>query len=156
MKISKILTITAVALALSMNNFGISKAMAKDSADFKVAVVDLQKIVESSPEINALKVDRKNKIDDLAKFVDNARAAVAKETNDAKKKSLEDGYNKELNTRKDALDRDYAQKLSDVDKDITALIKSKAKALNYDLVLTRSTVLDGGDDITADIIKQLK
>ena len=54
MRISKFLTIAAIALALTTNNY--SKAQAA-TTDFKVAVVDIQKIVESSPEIAALMKD---------------------------------------------------------------------------------------------------
>jgi len=150
---SKFLAITAMTFALSMNNFAISGAWAKDS---NIAVVDVQKVVESSPEINALKIDGKNKLDDLASFAEKARADVAKETNATNKKTLEDGYNKELNVRKVALDQEYTKKLLDIDKNITSIIKTKAKASGYNLVLVKSSVLDGGTDITADIIKELK
>ena len=155
MRISKFLTIAAIALALTTNNYATAQA-ATSATEFKVAVVDIQKIVESSPEIAALKIDRKNKLDDLMKFVENARTAVSKETVDAKKKALEDSYNKELNVKKEAIDQDYAKKLTDIDKNITALIKAKAKEQSFNLVLTRNTVLDGGVDITEDIIKNLK
>lgn len=153
-KTSKILTITALALALglSTNNF----VSAKAHADFNVAVVDVQKIVESSPQINALKTEQGNKINGLAEFVEKARADVAKQTDDNKKKALEESYNKELNTRKQAIDQEFAKKLSEIDKSVTATIKAKAKAANYDLVLVKSSVLDGGTDITNEIVKSLK
>ena len=86
MKTSKILTITAIAFALSMNNFATAKGLQKSSSHFKVAVVDVQKVVESSPKISALKVDRKNKLDDLGKFVEKAKADVAKETDVKRRK----------------------------------------------------------------------
>lgn len=147
----KFLAITAVAVTLLMNSFIMPEAWAKDS---NFAVVDVQKVVESSPEINALKVDRQNKLNDLQSFVEKAKADVLKETNVSRKTTLEDGYNKELNLRKDTIDKDYVKKISDVDKSITTLIKTKAS--NYDLVLTKSSVLTGGTDITAEIIKGLK
>lgn len=156
MKISKFLTVTAIALTLSTNNFTMSKAMVSDAADFKVAVVDIQKIVESSPEIAVLRADRKSKLDELGKFVESARTAVAKETAAAKKKALEEGYNKELNLKKADIDKDYATKLTTIDKNITAIIKAKSKELTFDLVLTTSSVLDGGVNITDEIIKSLK
>lgn len=154
MKTSKILTIAAIAFALSMNNFVMAKDLSKTPTGFNIAVVDVQKIVENSPAINAIKVERKNKFDELAKFVEKAKADVAKETNVSKKKTLEDGYNKELNVRKDAIDKEYVQKLSEVDKSITALINTKSS--NCDLVLTKSSVIKGGVDITEEILKELK
>lgn len=153
MKTSKILTLTAVALTLSINNFAISATWPKSN---NIAVVDVQKIIESSPEITALKIDGKNKLNDLASFAEKARAEVAKETNATNKKTLEDSYNKELNIRKVALDQEYTKKLSDIDKNITSIIKTKAKSSGYSLVLVKSSVIDGGTDITNEIIKDLK
>lgn len=86
--------------------------------------------------------------------MEKARADVAKETNATKKKTLEDNYTKELNQRKEALDKEYIKKISDVDKDITALINSKTS--DYDLVLKKSSVIEGETDVTNEIIKWLK
>jgi len=151
-KISKILTIGAVtfALCLSVNNF----ASAKDSASFNVAVVDLQKIVVSSPQINALKVEEKKKMDDLVAFVEKANADLANEKNDVKKKAIEEGYNKELNIKKADIDKEYIKKMSEIDKNISDIIN--AKSVNYDLVLTKTSVIKGGVDITNEVIKALK
>lgn len=150
---SKFLAIGAVAcvLALSTNNYA---SAAKAPAGFKVAVVDIQKVVENSPQINALKTEQKNKITDLVTFVENAKASVSKETNEAKKKSLEEGYNKELNAKKAEIDKDFAKKLTEIDTSIKFIIKGKAAG--YDLVLTKSSVIEGGDDITSEVIKALK
>ena len=47
-------------------------------------------------------------------------------------------------------------KLQAIDKSITATIAQEAKAQNYNLVLSKSSVLYGGDDITASIAKNVK
>lgn len=166
MKMSKAIMITAVTLALSLNNFASAQnapqvqskngAVKKTAPCFNVAIVDVPKLVEASPKMNALKKERKNKIDELAKFVETARTNLSKETNDAKRKSMEENYNKEINAKKDEIDKDYVKKLQTVDKEVTAIIKAKAKAAKYDLVLTKNSVLDGGTDITSQIIKELK
>lgn len=150
----KFLTIGAVAFALglSMNNFASSKV----PANFNVAVVDVQKIVSSSAQVNTLKAEQKAKIDELVKFVEAAKADLAKEQNETKKKALEDKYNKELNAKKETIDKEYAKKLSTIDKDITDTIKNKANTENYDLVLSKSIVLVGGTDITNEIINAVK
>jgi len=151
-KISRVLTVSLMTfvLGLSANNF----ASAKGSAGFSVAVVDVQKIVENSPQISALKTEQKNKITGLANFVEKAKADVAKQTDATKKKELEENYNKELNTKKAAIDKDAATKLVEFDKSVRAIIK--VKSADYDLVLTKGTVLEGGTDITNEIIKELK
>jgi outer membrane protein len=121
-----------------------------------VAVVDVTKIVASSSQITDLKNERQAKLNDLNSFVEKARADVAKEKKADKKKALEDSYNKELAAKKEALDKDYAQRVSDIDKNITGIIRAKAKALKYDLVLTKTSVLYGGTDITSEILKNIK
>jgi len=140
----------ACALGLSANNF----ASAKPASDYKVAVVDVQKIVESSPQISALKTEQKNKLQGLAAFVEKAKADVAKQTDETKKKALEESYNKELNNRKAEIDKDGTKKLMDFDKSVRDIIK--AKTADYDLVLTKSSVIEGGTDVTSEIIKELK
>ena len=54
------------------------------------------------------------------------------------------------------MDQEYAEKLKALDSSISQQITNKAKADGYDLVLSKSTVLYGGKDITADIIKVVK
>lgn len=144
------LGLTAFAIGMSVNNFALS-----DMTN-KIAVVDVQKVVSSSSQVKALKSDREAKIKDLASFVTKARADVAKETNSDKKKSLETKYNKELNTRRDSIQKDYAKKLADVDKNISSTIEQKAKAANYDIVIAKGVVLYGGEDITNEIAKAVK
>jgi len=153
MKTSKKLAITAVALVLSMNTFTISGVWAKET---NIAVVDVQKIVDNSSEIKALKAEEQNKLRDLVTYAEKARADVAKETNATNKKTLEDNYNKELNVRKVALDQEYIKKLADIDKNITSIIKTKSKASGYDMVLVKSSVVDGGTDITSEVLKEIK
>lgn len=153
-KTTKLLALLAIAftLGLSANNFASSKV----PANFNVAVVDIQKVVASTPQVEALKIEQKNKLSNLAKFVEDARTNLTKEKNEVKRKTLEDKYNKELNIKKNEIDKEYSQKLSDIDKNITEIVKTKATKEGYDLVLAKSVVLIGGTDITAEIIKELK
>lgn len=152
MKMSKILALSLVAFALSLSTTNF--ASAKGTEGFSVAFVDVQKVVENSPQISALKTEQKNKLTDLAKFVETAKADVAKQTDVTKKKALEESYNKELNNRKQAIDADGTKKLVEFDKSVREIIKTKSA--DYDLILTKSSVLEGGTDITNEIIKELK
>lgn len=142
--------VSAFIIGMSVNNYAISDVPSK------IAIVDVQKVVASSAQVKALKADREAKIKNLAAFVNNARAAVQKETNAEKKKALEAKYNKELNTKRDAIQKDYAKRLADVDKNISAVVAQKAKAANYDIVIAKGVVLYGGSDITAEVAKSVK
>ncbi len=144
------LGLSAFIIGMSVNNYAISNVPSK------IAVVDVQKIVASSSQVKALKADREAKIKDLNKFITDARADVAKETDANKKKSLENKYNKELNSKSAAIRKDYAKKLADIDKNISSIINQKAKAANYDIVLAKGVVLYGGTDITNEIAKEVK
>ena len=69
---------------------------------------------------------------------------------------MENKYNKELNVKRNAIQKDYAKKLASIDKSISAVIAQKAKAASYDIVLAKGVVLYGGTDITAEITKSVK
>ncbi len=132
------LGLSAFIIGMSVNNYAISNVPSK------IAVVDVQKVVASSAQVKALKADREAKIKDLTTFVSNARAAVKAK------------YNKELNAKRDAIQKDYAKKLAEVDKNISAVIAQKAKAASYDMVIAKGVVLYGGSDITAEVAKSVK
>jgi outer membrane protein len=146
------IAIAAFSLGLAVNNF----ASAGESTSFSVAVVDVQKVVAGSAQVNSLKQEEKQKKNDLISFIKNARTEVSKETDKDKKNALEEKYNKQLNEMKKSIETDYAKKLHDIDTDITKVIQTKAKTNNYNVVLSKSIVLYGGTDITDEVSKEVK
>lgn len=150
----KILTISLVAFAIGLTagNYAISDV----PANFKVAVVDVQKVVASSAQVKALKEEQKKKSQDLAKFIETAKTNIDKEKDDKKKAALEKKYNKEFQTKRLDIAKNYETKLLAIDKNITETINANAKANGYDLVLAKGAVLSGGTDITAEISKVVK
>lgn len=152
--------IIAVSLAAFMvGSFASNFAMSIPFPKFKVAVVDVPKVVAASSQVNNLKVDQRTKLQKIASFIDKAKSDVNAEKNPTAKKALEDKYNQELQNQKAQLDKDYATKLSAIDKNISLAISKKAKDLNCDLVVAKSVVLySNGDvpDLTNDIIKEVK
>lgn len=150
----KLLAVTAAAFAIgfSVNNF----AMSDVPSNFNVAVVDVQKVVGSSAQVKALKKEQQDKTQEVITYIDKARKDVAAVTDEKKKKELEEKYNKELLSKRESLEKEYAKKLAAIDKSISATIESQAKAGNYDLVLAKGVVLYGGKDITSEVIKAVK
>lgn len=142
----------AFAIGFSANNF----AMSDVPSNFKVAVVDVQQVVASSAQVKALKKEQQAKTEEVIKYIDKARKDVASVSDEKKKKALEYKYNKELVTKRETLEKDYATKLQAIDKNISSTIETQAKAKNYNVVLAKGVVLYGGDDITADIVKIVK
>ena len=150
----KILTISLVAFAIGLTagNYAISDV----PANFKVAVVDVQKVVASSAQVKALKEEQKKKSQDLAKFIETAKTNIDKEKDDKKKAALEKKYNKEFQAKRQDIAKNYETKLLAIDKNITETINANAKANGYDLVLAKGAVLSGGTDITSEISKAVK
>ena len=141
----------ALVLGFSLNNIAIS-----DTADFKVAVVDIKQLVTNSQEIQKLKTDQENKIKQMQATLQKAREDIAKETDPSKIAALEEKYRKEVNAQKQSLDNEYSSKVTKIDNNIKSIVIEKARAMNDNLVLPKNFVLYGGDDITAEIAKAIK
>ena len=122
-------------------------AQAADS----IAVVDLQKIVSNSSQVKQLKQEHSKKMDELNKIIINARGAISNETDANKIAQLEEKYTKEFNAKKSALENDYNNRLSAIEKTIKEEIAKKAQKDNYDYIFAKSVVLYGGKDITNEI-----
>ena len=150
----KLIAVAAISLALgfSINNYAVSNV----PANFKVAVVDLQKLVSESAQVKNLKEEQRKKVEELTKYVQTAKTAIAAEKDATKKKELEQKYSKELTSKKANIEKDYAKKLKEIDKNISNTIKAQAKTGNYNLVLTKGVVLSGGEDITSAVAAAIK
>ena len=144
---AKFWTIAAMSLVFGyyfLNN----AAICDQNSNFKVAVVDMQKIVSGSSAVKALKADQEKKINDMQAVIDQARSEIAKEQDPEKIKALENSYLERLNSQKSALDEDYNRRLQAINNDIQAAVSAKAGAMGYNLVVPKSMSLYGGDDIT--------
>ncbi len=146
------LGLAVFAAGMSINNI----AMAETTCNCKFAVVDVSKVVASSAQVKALKEEQQKKASELMQYIEKARKDVAAVTDEKKKKALEDKYNKELQTKKANIEKDYTAKLTAIDSSISKTIESQAKAKNYSMVFTKGIVLYGGEDITAEILKVVK
>ncbi len=142
--------ISTFVIGFSVNNFAMSDVPSK------IAVVDVQQVVNSSSQVQALKKEQQTKAKELVAFVEKARKDVAATTDAKKKQALEEKYNKELNSKKEAMDKNYTAKLTAIDNAISAKVAEQAKAGNYDVVLAKGVVLYGGTDITEAVKKAVK
>lgn len=122
----------------------------------KIAVVDVQKVVAASSQVKALKSSQEAKNKELAAFIKKAQEDVNKQTDAKKKKALAESYEKQLVQKREANLKEYTAKLKAADANITAQIGKKATELGYTMVLPKSAVVYGGDDITATILKTIK
>lgn len=148
----KILAVGLLTFAsgIAFSNFAMSDVPSK------IAVVDVQEVVNSSSQVQALKKEQQAKMKEVVSFVEKARKEVAATTDVKEKQALEEKYNKELNTKKTAMDKNYADKLTAIDSTISKQIEAQAKAGGYDIVLAKGVVLYGGSDITDAVKKAVK
>ncbi len=148
------LTITAVAFVagIGFNNV----AMSDVPANYKVAVVDVSAVVAKSTQVQALKKEQQTKTQELQKWLNTVRADVEKQSTKEGKEKLVKKYDAEFAKKQEAIRKNYATKLQAIDKSISETIAKEAKAQNYNLVLSKGTVLYGGDDITASVMKTVK
>lgn len=142
--------VSAFVIEFSASNIAISDVPSK------IAVVDVSAVVNSSSQVQALKKDQETKAKELMTFIEKARKDISSTTDVKKKQALEEKYNKELNTKRAAMDKNYATKLSAIDNNISTKIAEQAKAAGYDVVLAKGVVLYGGSDITEAVKKAVK
>lgn len=146
------IAIAAFAIGMGFNNI----AMSDIPANYKVAVVDVNAVVSKSAQVQALKKEQQIKLQELQKWLETVRADVAKQSTQEGKEKLVKKYDAEFAKKQEAIKKNYATKLQAIDKSITTTIAQEAKAQNYNLVLSKGSVLYGGDDITDSIAKVVK
>ena len=151
-----IIKLSSLILCLTLMTMNAQYSSAADGA-LKFATVDVQKVVVSSKQVNNLKNEQNAKMRELSEFVQKANKQLSDTTDPKKKAELEKKLNAELMTKKSAIDKAYAQKLQEVDKNVENSISAVAKEKGYDYVFSKGILLYGkSTDITNDVIKKVK
>ena len=153
MKNTNVLLLVIAAFGLG---FGINNAAMSDIAGQKVAVVNVQAVVNQSAQVKNLKAQSEAKAKELQKWISVVQADINKQQSQAGKEKLAKKYDAELQKKQADSRKDYAQKLQAIEKSISNTIVEQAKLKGYNLVLTSNVVLYGGDDITEAISKAVK
>ena len=139
--------VISLVMGYSINNIAISKAQ----PEYKIATVDIQKIVANSTEIKSLKTEQEKQMQNMQSIIDKARTEISKEQDPVKIAQLEEKYRNEINNQKLALDTSYNTTVKAIDSKIKTAVVEKARSMNYNIVLPKNTVLFGGDDITDEV-----
>ncbi len=122
---------------------------------YKVAVVDVNKIMDKSTEVRNLKISQEKQIKDLETLVSKAQNELANVKDPNQFAQLESSYKKQIDSKRIAIDEEYSKKIVQITSDIRSMISNQAKKTDYNLVLPAGMVISGGDDITESVIKDM-
>lgn len=147
-----LIAIFAFIAGFSINNI----AMSVTQPEYKIAIIDIAQLLADSKEVKELKLQQEQKMKNIESTIQKAKIEISKETNPEKIATLEEKYRNEINKQKIAMDTEYNNKLIKIDQNIKNSVITKAKELNYNIVLPKNTVLFGGDDITAQVAPAVK
>lgn len=151
----KHLWLIAICAVAFVAGYSINSKAISDTG-YRVAVVDVQALIQKSSQVNTLKANQDKKLEEMKATVDKARQDISKETDPVKIAQLEEKYRNDINNQKLNLDNEYNLKLKEIDANIKSIVIQKAKEMKYNLVLPKNIVLFGGDDITSEVAKQVK
>lgn len=149
----KLIALVVVAVLFGI---GVGLLLSKGHEDFKMAVVDVNRIVNASSQVIALKAEEAVKIQELQNFVQKVQQEAAAEKDEAKKKEIIGKYEKDILLKKNAIESDYAKKLQQIDADITKVIREVAQKKGMTVVVAKNNVIFGGDDITNIVLEEIK
>lgn len=121
----------------------------------KVAVVDVQQIVNQARPVAELRQDMQVQMSNLQEWVNNSNAEISKADSQEKKDELTKQYQEELMQRQQLIQRDYAAKLQQLDAELTKIIEKTAAKEGMNITLVKGSVAAGGVDITDKVIAQL-
>lgn len=120
-----------------------------------IGVVDLGKIIENYTKAQEVTADLKVKEAELEKFVQGAQDQIKNANTPVEKKNLEEKLAEQFNIKRNAFAKEQSEKWQIIENEVFEKIKKVANDKNLDIVLNKQTVIIGGDNITAEVIKQL-
>lgn len=147
--------VVLVAIAASVISSLVTyKAISADKMKF--AVVDVQRVVLSSKEIAALSAERQAQIQELKKMADEANMKITAEQDQAAKKALSEASLATINAKKDTFDKIHASGLQAADKRINDVINAVAEKEGLSVVFNKTSLVNGGTDITDAVVEQVR
>ncbi|MBO6257326.1 OmpH family outer membrane protein [bacterium] len=122
---------------------------------YKVAVVDITKVMEQSKDIKTLKATQDKQLKELETLISKAQNEIANTQDEQKAIQLQANYSKQIEAKRNTIDEEYSKKIVQITSNIKNLIATQAKKTDYNLVLPTGMVISGGDDITENVLKEM-
>lgn len=150
-----LLTLLLCSFAFGLG-FGLNNIAFSDVAPIKVAYVNVPKLLSTSKTLKAAEEAKIKQTKDMLKWYDTASAEIQSQKTKASKDALIKKYEAQLTKKKTTIKDAYMKKVNQVDDQLEIAISTKAKAMGYNLVLRKDSVLFGGTDITEQILPLVK
>jgi len=122
----------------------------------RAAVVDVERISVSVKSAAALKAAREGQLERLRIMQEEADKQVNAEEDTENKQKLSDMYAIEINSKKEQYDQQYAAALKALNQTIYQAINEVAKSKNIKVIFSPNSVVQGGEDITQDVIDYMQ
>ena len=139
-------------LILTGMTFGI---MNSAEAEQKIAVIDVQKIIDNSAQVQALNKEQEAKVKNLEKWIESVKKDIEKQKTTEEKEKLFKKHQETYIKKKTDIITSGQTKMQAIMNNISNTIQAQAKAKGYDMVITKGVVVYGGEDITDDVQKAL-
>lgn len=121
----------------------------------QIAVADLSYIVSQSDKLTTIRKENEKKLIELSNWLDDVEQEIQDEKDFEKQKKLAVQYKKIAQEKQNIVKNEYANKIKEVEKEISDTIQKTAFELGCDIIFTKQVVINGGRDITLDVLKQL-
>ena len=119
------------------------------------AVVDVQKIVNQARPVAELRQDMQAQMSNLQEWVNQSNAEINKTESQEQKDALTKQRQEELLQKQQLIQKNYAEKLQQLDAELTKIIEKTAKAEGFNITFVKGSVAAGGTDITDKVIANL-
>ena len=129
---------------------------AQASAEAKIALVDMARVVSNYDKAKAVQADLKVNQAAIRKMLANAKKDIREIDDEEKKKEMQKKLAKNIMAKNKSFKEDFAEKWQEVQEKVLLTIKSVADRQKYDLVVDKTSVIAGGEDITQNVIDELK
>ena len=119
----------------------------------KIATIDIVAIARGSNEVMALRTYENKEREALNAYMAKAKTEITKEKDKSKQAVLQKKYVQSYKAKQSKIQTQIAKKSNEIDKKIYESIKKYADTKGYNLVFSKSALIYGGEDISAEIIK---
>ena len=133
---------------------GAASAMLFKSSE-KVAVVNVDLVASSAPEVRVLGEQRRSELASLQQFVKEANENLEKLTG-KKKTEQEEKYKTELLQKQEEIRNQDTVRLQAIEKRLNNAINEVADKGGYTMVVSKAAIVRGGTDITNEVIQKLQ